>query len=162
MTRPDIGLLLPSRVDRYTGPRLAIWFLAVYNVVATVRSLIHIFAPDSGAASIATMDTAVAGGANIIGLLGQWGGAQLLVALIIWIVLWRYPGLVPLMIAESMLDNTLRILVGLAKPLVTTSTPPGAISWVIAPLCAAILVIALMPTRAVEPRSSSREESAAG
>jgi len=43
-----------------------------------------------------------------------------------------------------------------------TSTPPGAISWVIAPLCAVLLVIALMPTRAVKPRSSSRDESAAG
>jgi len=55
-------------------------------------------------------------------------------------------GLVPLMIAASLLDNVLRVGIGLSKPLVTTGTPPGAISWVVAPLCAVMLVVALMPT----------------
>ena len=147
MNRPDLRLLLPRNVDRYAGPLLAVWFLAIYNVVGTVRSLIHILAPDSGAQSIATIDTAVAGGPNIIALLAQWGGAQLLMALTIWIVLWRYRGLVPLMIGASMLDNVGRILIGQLKPLVTMGTPPGSLSWVVAPLCAVLLVVALVPTR---------------
>ncbi len=119
MPRPDLRLLLPAAADRYAGPRLAVWFLALYNVVGTVRSLIHILAPDSGAQSIATMNTAVAGGTNIIGLLAQWGGAQLLMALTI----------------------------GQYKHLVTMGTPPGDLSWVAAPLCAVVLVISLVPTR---------------
>jgi hypothetical protein len=44
MIRPDIRLLLPRRVDRYEGPRLAFWLLAGCNVVGTVRSLIHLLA----------------------------------------------------------------------------------------------------------------------
>ena len=147
MTRPDLRLLLPRTVDHYAGPGLAVGFLALYNVVATGRSLIHILAPDSGAQSIATMDTAVAGGPNIIALLAQWGGAQLLMALAAWIVLWRYRGLVPLMIAASLLDNVQRILIGQSKHLVTIGTPPGELSWVVAPLCAVFLVVALMPSR---------------
>jgi len=133
--RPDLRLLLPSDAGRYAGPRVAVWFLALYNVVAKVRSLIHILAPDSGAQSIAGMNTAVAGGTNIIGPLAQWGGAQLLVALGIWIVVWRYRGLVPLMIAESLLDNLLRILIGQGKhPVTIGGPPPGAYgSWVVAP-----------------------------
>ena len=151
MTRPDLRLLLPSSADRYAGPRLAVWFLALYNVAGTVRSLIHVLAPDSGAGSIAGMDTSVVGGANIIGLLGQWGGAQLLMALLTWIVLWRYRGLVPLMIGVAMLDNLGRVLIGQSKPLVTLHTPPGALSWLVAPLCAVLLVIALVPTRQDRP-----------
>ncbi len=151
MTRPDPWLLLPRDAARYRGPRAAVWFLVLYTVVATARSLVHILAPDSGAGTIAGMDTAVAGGANIVALLAQWGGAQLGMALAAWIVLWRYRGLVPLMIGAAMLDNVLRILIGLEKPLVTAGTPPGALSWVVAPLCAVFLVIALIP------RSDARE-----
>lgn len=147
MTGPDLRLVLPPAVHGYAGPHVAVWFLALYNVAGTARSLIHILAPDSGAGTIASMDTTVAGGANIVGLLAQWGGAQLLMALATWVVLWRYRGLVPLIIAASMLDNIGRVLIGLSKPLVTTSTPPGALSWVIAPLCAVFLVVALMPVR---------------
>jgi hypothetical protein len=147
MTRPDIRRLLPRRVDRYEGPLPALWLLAAYNVVATLRSLIHIIAPDSGAGSIAGMDTTVAGGANAIALLAQWGGAQLLMALMIWVVLWRYPGFVPLMVLGSLADNVLRVLIGLSKPLVTDHTPPGALSWILVPALAVLLVVSLMSTR---------------
>ena len=147
MIRPDIRVLLPRRVDRYEGPRLAFWLLAAYNVVGTVRSLIHILAPDSGASSIAGMDVTVAGGANAFALLAQWGGAQLLMALMIWLVLWRYKGLVPLMVLGSLLDNVLRVAIGQYKPLVTVHTPPGAVSWILIPALAVLLVVSLMPTR---------------
>jgi len=162
VTRPDLRLLLPSDAGRYAGPRIAVGFLVLYNAVATARSLVHIVAPDSGAGTIATMDTAVAGGDNIIALLAQWGGAQLVMALTIWVVLWRYRGLVPLMIALSMLDNVLRIAIGTYKPLVTTSTPPGALSWLVAPLCAVLLVVSLVPTRAARPDSADGSGSHAG
>ena len=76
MTRPDLRLLLPRTVDHYAGPGLAVGFLALYQVVGTVRSLIHIVAPDSGAHPVETMDTSVAGGPNIIALLAQWGGGS--------------------------------------------------------------------------------------
>jgi len=147
MIRPQLGLLLPRSLERYAGPRIAFWLLAAYNVPATIRSLVHILAPDSGAGSIAGMDTTVAGGANAIALLAQWGGAQLLMALMIWVALWRYPGLVPLMVLGSLADNVLRVAVGQVKPLVTEHTPPGAASWILIPLLAVLLVVSLMPAQ---------------
>jgi hypothetical protein len=122
-------------------------FLAAFNVVATTRSLIHVLAPDSGAQSIASMDIRVTGGRNIIGLLGQWGGGQLLESLLIWTVLGKYRGLVPLMLTTVTLEQGLRVGIGQAKPLETEHAPPGAASWGVLPLAAAALAWSLMPPR---------------
>ena len=54
------------------------------------------------------------------------------------------------MIAESLADNLGRVLIGQGKPLITVHTPPGAISWVLIPALAVLLVVALMPTRRAE------------
>ena len=99
MERPRLSLLVPTETASYRGPRFVLYFLAAYNAVGTVRSLIHVCAPDSGARTIATMDVHGKSGRNVVAMLGQWGGAQLLMAGLIWIVLWRYRGLAPLMIA---------------------------------------------------------------
>jgi hypothetical protein len=117
--------------------------LAAVNVVGTARSLIHILAPDSGAESIATMDTHVTGGGNIVALLAQWGGAQLLESGVIWVVLWRYRGLVPLMLGVVTAEQLLRVAIGKSKPLATVRTPPGALSRVLLPAAAATLAVSL-------------------
>jgi len=117
--------------------------LAALNLVGTARSLIHILARDSGAQSIASMDTRVRGGDNIIALLAQWGGAQLLEAGVIWAVLWRYRGLVPLMLAVVTAEQLLRVGIGTSKPLVTEHPPPGALSWAVLPAAAAALAVSL-------------------
>lgn len=117
--------------------------LAVLNAAGTVRSLIHILAPDSGATSIASMDTQVTGGGNIVALLAQWGGAQLLESGVIWIVLCRYRGLVPLMLSVVTAEQLLRVAIGTSKPLVTARTPPGALSWGLLPVAAVTLAISL-------------------
>ena len=137
--------LLPRDATRFRGPRGPVVFLAAFNVVATVRSLIHVLAPDSGAQSIASMDTRVAGGRNIVGLLGQWGGGQLLESLLIWTVLGKYRGLVPLMLATVTLKQGLRIGIGRLKPLETEHAPPGALSWGVLPLSAAALAWGVAP-----------------
>jgi hypothetical protein len=113
------------------------------NVAGTVRSLIHMLAPDSGAQSIASMDTEVTGGGNIVALLSQWGGAQLLEAGLIWIVLWRYRGLVPLMLGVVTAEQLLRVGIGRSKPLATVRTPPGALSWAVLPVAGATLAMSL-------------------
>lgn len=43
--------LLPAGPTRYRGPRPPLQLLAALNVLGTARSLVHILAPDSGAAS---------------------------------------------------------------------------------------------------------------
>ena len=113
------------------------------NAAGTVRSLIHILAPDSGAQSIASMDAQVKGGNNIVALLAQWGGAQLLESGVIWIVLCRYRGLVPLMLGVVTAEQLLRVGIGMSKPLVTARTPPGALSWALLPAAAATLAMSL-------------------
>jgi hypothetical protein len=117
--------------------------LAAVNIAGTARSLIHIVKPDSGAESIASMDTHVQGGKNIIALLGQWGGAQLLEAGLIWVVLSRYRGLVPLMLGVVTAEQALRVGIGRLKPLETAHTPPGALSRVLLPASAIALAMSL-------------------
>jgi hypothetical protein len=141
--RPRLSRLVPRDVTTFRGPRWTAGALAAVNAAGTVRSFIHVLAPDSGAQSIASMDTQVAGGGNIVALLGQWGGAQLLEAGVIWIVLWRYRGLVPLMLGVVTAEQFLRVAIGTAKPLATTHKPPGALSRVLLPAAAAALAASL-------------------
>jgi hypothetical protein len=142
---PRLSMLVPADTASYRGSRFILYFLAVYNAVGTVRSLIHICAPDSGAASIATMQVEGKSGRNVVAMLGQWGGAQLLMAALIWVVLWRYRGLTPLMVAAVLAEQVLRVVVGELKPIASTRTPPGALSRVILPVAFLVLVLALIP-----------------
>jgi hypothetical protein len=141
--RPRISRLLPTDPGTFRGPAWTVGVLAAVNVAGTARSLIHIIAPDSGAQSIASMNTQVKGGQNIVALLGQWGGAQLLEAGLIWAVLWRYRGLVPLMLGVVTAEQALRVGIGRFKPLATEHTPPGALSRVLLPASAVALAMSL-------------------
>jgi hypothetical protein len=140
---PRLSRLIPDDVTAFDGPKWTAGALAAVNAVGTVRSLIHMLAPDSGAESIASMDTDVTGGGNIVSLLAQWGGAQLLEAGVIWIVLWRYRGLVPLMLGVVTAEQLLRVAIGTSKPLTTAHKPPGALSRVILPAAAVTLAVSL-------------------
>jgi hypothetical protein len=140
---PTLSRLVPGDVTTFRGPRWTAGVLAAVNVVGTARSLVHILAPDSGAQSIATMDTRVTGGGNIVALLAQWGGAQLLECGVIWVVLWRYRGLVPLMLGVVTAEQLLRVAIGRSKPLTTVRTPPGALSRALLPAVAVTLAISL-------------------
>lgn len=156
--RPDPRLLLPRQVDEYRGARWALVVLVVYAVVATGRSLVHLFAPDSGAESIATLDVDVEGGENVVALLGQWGGAQLLMALLVWVVVVRYRGLVPLMLAGVVGEALLRLLVGQLKPLETAGTPPGAPGTYVALVVGGAALLASLTARSAGRGSAGRTE----
>jgi hypothetical protein len=144
---PGLSRLIPVDVTIFRGPRWTAGALAAVNAVGTARSLVHILAPDSGAHSVATMDTDVTGGGTIVSLLAQWGGAQLLESGVIWVVLWRYRGLVPLMLGVVTAEQLLRVAIGKSKPLTTARTPPGALSKVLLPAVAATLAISLTERR---------------
>jgi hypothetical protein len=146
--RLNVRQLLPADARDFRGPRWTLLALGVVNVVGTVRSLIHMFASDSGAQSIASMDVHVAGGKNIVFLLAQWGGAQLLEALIIWVVLWRYRGLAPLMMLVVTVEQVLRVVIGQYKPIESVHTPPGALSKVLLPIMLIVTLVALVERRA--------------
>jgi hypothetical protein len=113
-------------------------------VLVTVRSLIHIFAPDGGANSIAGFALEGDAGDNLVHLFAQWGLEQLVLAIVAWIVLARYRFLIPLVLALQLFDWIMRGVLGEIKPIVVDGTPPGAIGNIIfVPLVAIALWFSL-------------------
>lgn len=144
--RPSIAALLPADAATFQGPHLAVWGAMAWLVAITVRSLIHMLLPDGGAQSIATIDVAVAGGSNIVALFGQWGASQLLLALLLWALLLRYRGLVPLVLAVFAAEPVLRGVAGHLKPVATMGAAPGVeLNWVVLPMLALLLWMSLCP-----------------
>jgi len=142
--RPSIAALLPADATTFHGPRLAVWGAVTWLVVITVRSLIHMLLPDGGAQSIATIDVAVPGGSNIVALFGQWGASQLLLALLLWALLLRYRGLVPLVLAVFATEPVLRGVAGHLKPVTTMGAAPGVeLNWVVLPVLVLLLWMSL-------------------
>jgi hypothetical protein len=144
--RPRLSALLPADPQHLVGPVVTWWFTAVYLIPITVRSLIHLLSPDGGAHSIATIDISVQGGGNIVGMFGQWGAIQLLLALLLWVLLIRYRGLVPLILLILLAEPVLRDLSGTLKPIQTVGTAPGSIfNWAAVPILALMLWLSLCP-----------------
>ena len=127
----DWSRLFPKIEKDYSGSKFAFYFLILIAVVSTIRSFIHVFAPDGGAKSIAGIDIAVQGGANIVAIFAQWGVLQLLLALFYWLVIFRYRFFVPAMLAVVVVEQLFRLGAGLIKPLEIISSPPGSIGSII-------------------------------
>ncbi|CAB5002941.1 unannotated protein [freshwater metagenome] len=145
---PQLGTLLPRDASRYAGAMVAWWGAVVCLVVVTGRSLVHLLSRDGGATSIATIDTDVAGGSNIIALFGQWGASQLLLAVLLWVLLLRYRGLTSLVLLVFFVEPILRSLSGHLKPLETVGTAPGAaLNWLAVPVTGVLLWLSLCPGR---------------
>lgn len=127
----QVSGLLPSDTHTYRGDPWVTRFYLFLSVVITFRSLVHVFRKDGGANSIAGIDLDVEGGENVVAIFAQWGLEQLLLAGLAWLALFRYRGLIPLMLLINLLDNIGRVLVGRAKPLNVDKPPPGAYGQVI-------------------------------
>ena len=142
MTR-FISLILPAQVDNtIRGNRLPAYLFLVLAMISTVRSCIHLLAPDGGAGSIAGMDLSVAGASGIIFAFALWGSSQLIYAFIQLAVAFRYRSLVPAMYVLLILETSLRMWVGHMKPVTFAHTPPGAYAnYIMLPL--AVLMLAL-------------------
>lgn len=122
-----VSLLFPRSADNHIhGSKIPLYLFLVLAAVGTVRSFIHILAPDGGAGSIAGMNLAVNGAGEVIFAFALWGGEQLIYALLQWLVIWRYRSLLPLMWLVQILESLMRIVVGKLKPVSFAHTPPGA------------------------------------
>jgi hypothetical protein len=131
----DGSRIFPAVGTPYRGSKTAFYFLVVIAIASTIRSLIHILAPDGGAYSIAGINIEVEGGTNIVAMFAQWGASQLILALIYWLVIIKYRFLVPAMIAVVFLEQVLRIAAGQLKPVEVAASPPGEIgSYLLLPL----------------------------
>ncbi|MHC1740366.1 MAG: hypothetical protein AB9897_04570 [Anaerolineaceae bacterium] len=121
------AILFPTQADnRLRGSKWPLYLFILVAAIGVVRSCIHIFSPDGGAGSIAGMDMAVTGANEVIFAFALWGSAQLIYALLQWVVILRYRSLVPLMWFVQFLETLGRILVGRIKPVTFAHTPPGA------------------------------------
>ena len=121
----NIKELLPNNPTKFEGFRAVRIVTAIYLLVMVVRSCIHLFAADGGAQSIAGIDTSVEGGNNIIAIFHQWGAIQLILAMLLFVLFFRYPGFTPLILLTLALDPVMRFIAGQMMSLTTTGTPPG-------------------------------------
>lgn len=140
--------LFPAQVDQsYGGHPIAKWAFLFLTIVTIARSLVHMFAPDGGAQSIATipLDTLTVNGANsVILIFAFWGLSQFMMGLLYGIVLWRYQSLIPLMYVFTIFEYGMRMVLGAMKPIETVSTAPGEIgNYVILPLAVILLFLSL-------------------
>ena len=121
----DIKKLLPNNPTKFEGFRALRIVTAIYLLVMVVRSCIHLFAADGGAQSIAGIDTSVEGGDNIIAIFHQWGAIQLILAVLLFVLFFRYPGFTPLILLTLVLDPVMRFIAGQMMSVTSTGTPPG-------------------------------------
>ena len=121
----DFKKLLPYNPTSFEGFRAIRIVTAIYLLVMVVRSCIHLFAADGGAQSIAGIDPSVEGGNNIIAIFHQWGAIQLILALLLLVLFFRYAGLTPLILLTLALDPVMRFIAGQMMSVTSTRTPPG-------------------------------------
>ena len=144
--------LLPAQIDNhYRGLKISQYAFFLITAVTLVRSLIHVFAPDGGAQSIATipLDSYSAEAAStVILMFSLWGLSQLLMGIVYLGVSLKYRSLIPAMYVLVIFEYAMRIVIGQKKPILTTGTAPGSIgSWIMVPVCAVLLALSLIPAK---------------
>ena len=148
-----IEKLFPKNIDnQYHGISIVKWIFMAMTVLTVGRSLAHIFLPDGGAQSIATipLDGFTSSGAKVvIGMFAQWGLTQLMFGLLYVLVLWRYQSLIPLMWLFIAFEWSGRLVLGFFKPFETMGTAPGAIGNLIFPFLALIMFVLSLRTKKI-------------
>ena len=118
--------LLPSPVDNcFRGIKISQYAFLLITFATIVRSLIHVFAPDGGAQSIATIPLAsysAEAAAAVILMFSLWGLSQLLMGIVYLGVYLKYKSLIPAMYVLMIVEYAMRIVIGQMKPIVTTGT----------------------------------------
>ncbi len=137
--------ILPIQVDNtFAGHRFSKYAFLIISIITVARSLAHMFLPDGGAESIATIDLSVGGADVIVSIFAQWGLSQLLMAGFYLVIFFRYKSLIPLMYIIIIAEYVGRIGMGLLKPLETMGTAPGGIgSLLVIPLAIILFIFSI-------------------
>ena len=122
----DINKVFPIDPSIYEGFLFVRIATALLLFVVVVRSCIHLFASDGGAQRIAGIDTSVEGGKNIIAMFHQWGAIQLILAVLLYVLFFRYPGFTPLIVLTLAVEPVMRFVAGRVLSVTSTRKPPGA------------------------------------
>ena len=122
----EINKVFPLDPSIYEGFLFVRIATALLLFVVVVRSCIHLFASDGGAQRIAGIDTSVEGGKNIIAMFHQWGAIQLILAVLLYVLFFRYPGFTPLIVLTLAVEPVMRFVAGRVLSVTSTRKPPGA------------------------------------
>ena len=141
--------LLPDVIDnQYHGMKIAKYAFWLILAATIVRSLIHIFAADGGAQTIATIPLdsyPTAAAAAFILMFSYWGLSQLLMGFVYLGVALKYRSLIPAMYVLLIFEYAMRFIIGQMKPIITAGTAPGSIgNWIMVPVCIVLLVMSLV------------------
>ena len=141
--------LLPDVIDnQYHGMKIAKYAFWLILAATIVRSLIHIFAADGGAQTIATIPLdsySAEAAAAVILVFSYWGLSQLLMGFVYFGVSLKYQSLIPAMYVLLIFEYAMRFIIGQMKPIVTTGTAPGSIgNWIMVPVCIVLLALSLI------------------
>ena len=123
--------IFPKALDnQFPGHKIALYVFYALTALTLWRSQHHLFAPDGGAQSIAsipldTYSTNAAG--TIIGIFGLWGLSQLIIGFIYLLAVLRYRSLIPFLYLLFALEYAMRLWVGANKEIETAGTAPGAL-----------------------------------
>lgn len=110
--------------------RIHFVILVVITLVSLVRSALHVFLPDGGAQSIATiplsgMDADAVD--VIISLFALWGLSQGMMSAVFVYILWKKQHRMMVIYGVVFFEYATRLLVGWFKPFATESIAPGVI-----------------------------------
>ena len=149
----DIKKVLPKDPFSYQGHKSIRIITAVYLLIVVIRSCVHLFASDGGANSIAGIDISVEGGDNIVAVFHQWGAIQLMLAGLLCVLFFRYPGFTPLVVLTLAIDPIMRAIAGQMMPVTSQSTPPGeALNWPV------FFTIVILFAASIAESSSNKEK----
>lgn len=141
-------IVLPKEINNtYQGRKIALYLFYLFTIMTVVRSLIHVFTPDGGAQTIATipLDSFSREGASaVILIFAFWGLSQLIMGIFYVIVCLRYKSLIPLMYLFIFFEYLMRLMLGVLKPIETTGTAPGAvINFIFPPLVIILFLLSM-------------------
>lgn len=144
--------ILPATVtNQYNGHPIAYYTLIGITLLTLGRSLIHIFAADGGASSIATIpiDTYSSEAAQaVIGMFAFWGLSQLIVGILYAVVLARYRSLISAMYVLLIVEYMVRATyIPFAKSIETVGTAPGAVANIPLMVVAMVMLVLSLQTR---------------
>jgi len=126
-----IARVFPKQFDNeFKGFKFSLWIFYGLTALTLWRSQHHMFAPDGGAESIASIPLSAYSAAasdTIIGVFALWGLSQLIIGLIYLVACIRYKSMIPLLYLLAAFEYLVRFAyVGVFKSIETAGTAPGS------------------------------------